>query len=139
MRDAGLDRADTYLTNAVKHFKFTSAGPGKRRIHQTPDRIEIVACRPWLVAEFGLTHHQLVVALGAIAAKALLGPEFRVTKQRGVLLPWPDAAESPDEFPSTAGQIMATVHPSSVLRADNRDVAYRSFVEDLQIAAAALA
>jgi DNA polymerase len=139
MRDAGLDRTDTYLTNAVKHFKFKATDPGKRRIHQTPDRIEIVACRPWLVAEFGLTHPEVVVALGATAAKALLGADFRVTKQRGVLLPWPDAAESPEEFPSTAGQIMATVHPSSVLRADNREVAYRSLVDDLKIAATALA
>jgi len=134
MREAGLDRTDTYLTNAVKHFKFKATDPGKRRIHQTPDRIEIVACRPWLVAEFALTHPELVVVLGATAAKALLGPDFRVTKQRGVILPWPDAAD----VPHTSGHIMATVHPSSVLRADNREVAYRSFVDDLRVAASAL-
>jgi DNA polymerase len=139
MRDAGLDRAATYLTNAVKHFKFKATDTGKRRIHQTPDRIEIVACRPWLVAEFALTRPELVVVLGATAAKALLGPDFRVTKQRGVLLPWPDAAAEPEDFPQTSGRVMATVHPSSVLRADNRDVAYRSFVDDLKVAAHALA
>jgi DNA polymerase len=138
MRDAGLDRADTYLTNAVKHFKFKATDTGKRRIHQTPDRIEIVACRPWLVAEFALTHPELVVVLGATAAKALLGPDFRVTKQRGVLLPWPGAADEPADFPETPGQVVATVHPSAVLRADNRDIAYRSFVDDLKVAADAL-
>jgi DNA polymerase len=138
MRDAGLARADIYLTNAVKHFKFKATDPGTRRIHQTPDRIEIVACRPWLVAEFALTHPALVVVLGAVAARTLLGPDFRVTKQRGVLLPWPDAAQEPADFPSTSGRVMATVHPSAVLRADNRDIAYRSFVDDLKVAAAAL-
>jgi DNA polymerase len=138
MSDAGLGRADVYLTNAVKHFKFKATDTGKRRIHQTPDRIEIVACRPWLTAEFRLTHPELVVALGAVAAKALLGPAFRVSKQRGVLMPWPEAADRPEDFPGAAGQIMATVHPSSVLRADNREVAYRSLVDDLRVAAAAL-
>src|SRR5947207_1512626 len=85
--DAGLDRSATYVTNAVKHFKHWPAAPGKRRIHQTPDRTEIVACRPWLVAEFSLLRPQAVVALGATAAKALLGPSLRVTKSRGVPSP----------------------------------------------------
>src|SRR5436309_12562035 len=78
--DAGLDPAHTYTTNAVKHFKFTSGGGGKRRIHATPDTHEVGACRPWLVAEFALLDPQVVVALGATAGKALFGPSFRVTK-----------------------------------------------------------
>src|SRR5438132_6772007 len=90
--DAGLDRSATYVTNAVKHFKHRPAAPGKRRIHQTPDRAEIVACRPWLVAEFALLRPQAVVVLGATAAKAVFGPSFRVTKSRGEVLPWPGAA-----------------------------------------------
>jgi len=126
--EAGLDRAGAYVTNTVKHFKFTSAGPGKRRIHQTPDRIEIEACRPWLQAEFALLSPEIVVALGATAAKALLGPSFRVTKSRGVLMPWSDGAS----------QILATIHPSAVLRSDNRDEAYAGLVNDLTVVTRAL-
>jgi uracil-DNA glycosylase len=140
--EAGLDRAQTYVTNAVKHFKHKPAAPGKRRIHQTPDRTEIVACRPWLVAEFASLHPQAVVALGATAAKALLGPAFRVTKSRGVLLAWPSAAYHPEDF---AGEVhdgafvLATIHPSAVLRADDRDEAYAGLVSDLTVVAKALA
>src|SRR3954452_20664990 len=89
---AGLDPAHTYTTNAVKHFKFTPSSTGKRRIHATPDTHEIGACRPWLVAEFALLDPEVVVALGATAAKALFGPSFRVTRSRGVLMPWPASA-----------------------------------------------
>src|SRR5690349_5998460 len=96
--DAGLDRSQMYVTNAVKHFKHRPAAPGKRRIHQTPDRMEIVACRPWLVAEFALLRPQAVVVLGATAAKALFGPSFRVTKSRGEVLPWPGSADRPEDF-----------------------------------------
>jgi uracil-DNA glycosylase len=137
--DAGIDPRVLYITNAVKHFKFTSAGRGKRRIHQTPDRVEITACRPWLVAEFGLLNPELVVVLGATAAKALLGPSFRVTQSRGVLLPWPDSAQRPQDFPTASGHVLATIHPSAVLRADNREIAYGGLVADLRVAAAALA
>src|SRR5256885_10019276 len=91
--DAGLDPEDLYITNAVKHFKFRPQG--KRRIHQTPDREEIIACRPWLLAEFAQVAPPVVVALGATAAQALLGPECRVTRTRGVLLPRPDAPTRP--------------------------------------------
>jgi DNA polymerase len=136
--EAGLDRAGAYVTNAVKHFKFRSTGEGKRRIHQTPDRIEIVACRPWLVAELSLLEPEIVVALGATAGKALLGPSFRVTKQRGVLMPWPDSAPDPAEFPPASGQIMATIHPSAVLRADDREGVFATLVADLRVAAQAL-
>jgi len=136
--DAGLDPDDIYITNAVKHFKFRRQG--KRRIHQTPDREEIVACRPWLLAEFAQVSPRVVVALGATAAQALLGPSFRVTKQRGVLLPWPESAYHAEDFAQAGGsaQVMATLHPSAILRADDRDTAYKGLVEDLRVAASAL-
>lgn len=139
--DAGLDRSATYVTNAVKHFKHRPAAPGKRRIHQTPDRTEIVACRPWLVAEFALLRPRAVVALGATAAKALLGPAFRVTKSRGEVLPWPDSAYHPEDFVGEVHDgafVVATIHPSAVLRADDRDAAYESMVVDLRVVAKVL-
>ncbi|GAB3801880.1 UdgX family uracil-DNA binding protein [Micromonospora zhanjiangensis] len=146
--DAGIDPKHIYLTNAVKHFRFELRG--KRRIHQTPDRTHIVACRPWLVAEFARLDPRVVVVLGATAAKALLGPSFRVTRQRGELLPWPASAQNPEDFtrvptdstgtltaaPQT--QLLATIHPSAVLRADNRDIAYDGLVADLKVAAGVL-
>jgi DNA polymerase len=119
--------------NAVKHFRFTQAGPGKRRIHQTPDRVHVEACRPWLRAELALLEPVVIVALGATAAKGMLGASFRVTRQRGQLLAFP---------PSTATEgppwIMATIHPSAVLRSDDRDQAYAGLVADLRVAAVAL-
>ena len=143
--DAGLDPAKTYTTNAVKHFKFSAAPGGKRRIHATPDSHEIGACRPWLVAEFSVLDPEVVVALGATAAKALFGPSFRVTKSRGVLLPWPGSAAHPEDFArpveDTGGSAfaVATIHPSAVLRAQDRDAAYAGLVADLTVAARALA
>src|SRR2546421_4436711 len=136
--DAGIDPADTYTTNAVKHFKFRRQG--KRRIHQTPDREEIVACRPWLLAEFAQVAPRVVVALGATAAQALLGPSFRGTKQRGVLLPWPESAYHAEDFAQAGGsaQVLATLHPSAILRADDRETAYKGRVADLTGAAEAL-
>jgi DNA polymerase len=105
----------------------------------------MAACRPWLLAEFALLAPDVVVALGATAAKALFGPSFRVTKSRGVLMPWPAAAREPEDFsqPGEDGNresafAMATVHPSAVLRADNRDLAYDGLVADLRIAVSAL-
>jgi uracil-DNA glycosylase family protein len=141
---AGLDPDQTYTTNAVKHFKFTEGAGGKRRIHATPDAHEVGACKPWLVAEFELLDPEVVVALGATAAKALFGPSFRVTKSRGVLLPWPGAAYQPelfthDEDGSHTGFALATIHPSAVLRADDREAAYAGLVADLKVAAEALA
>lgn len=147
--DAGLDPKHIYLTNAVKHFRFTMRG--KRRLHQTPDQVHIVACRPWLVAEFTRLHPEVIVVLGAVAAKALLGPSFRVTRSRGVLLPWPESAQRPADFtrpPAAANgrvgaveptRLLATIHPSAVLRADDRDSAYAGLVADLTVAAQALA
>ena len=125
--EAGIARADIYRTNAVKHFRFTQAGSGKRRIHQTPDRVHVEACAPWLVAELDLVSPAVVVALGATAAKALLGMAFRVTKQRGEVM---------DR--EGGGSILATIHPSAVLRADDRDVAFAGLVADLRVAAEVL-
>lgn len=146
--DAGMDPRQIYITNAVKHFRFEMRG--KRRLHKTPDGTHIVACRPWLVAEFAHLHPQVVVVLGATAAKALLGPSFRVTRSRGVLLPWPESAHRPQDFAKVPvgptgqresvapTQLVATIHPSAVLRADNREVAYAGLVADLKVAAGAL-
>jgi DNA polymerase len=132
--DAGLDPGRLYITNAVKHFKFKRVGTGKRRLHQTPDRSEIRACRPWLVAEFAQLRPKAVVVLGATAAKALLGPDFRITRSRGEVFPWPASAEVPEEFPEhDHAFLVATTHPSAVLRADDRDVAYDALVADLRV------
>jgi DNA polymerase len=144
VEQAGLDPREIYTTNAVKHFKFKATSSGSRRIHQTPDAAEITACRPWLVAEFELLSPAVVVALGATAAKALFGASFRVTKSRGVLMPWPQSAASAefgrsdeDGAPDSA-YAMATIHPSAVLRADDRDGALEGLVSDLKVAASAL-
>jgi uracil-DNA glycosylase len=135
--DAGIDPATVYITNAVKHFRFELRG--KRRIHQSPGPAHITACRPWLVAEFSLLAPELVVLLGATAAKALLGPSFRVTRSRGQLMPWPASAQHPADFPVAEIQALATIHPSAVLRADDRDAAYQGLVDDLKVARGALA
>jgi uracil-DNA glycosylase len=134
--DADINPDDVYITNAVKHFRFELRG--KRRIHQTPGPAHITACRPWLVAEFALLKPKIVVMLGATAGKALLGPSFRVTQARGRLMPWPASAQHPEDFPVAEIQAMATIHPSAVLRADDRDTAYRGLVDDLKVAAAAV-
>ena len=128
--EAGIDRATTYRTNAVKHFRFTQAGPGKRRIHQTPDMQHITACRPWLVEELRLVDPEVIVCLGATATKALLGAAVRVTKDRGALIER-DTSLGPRPF-------LVTIHPSAVLRADDRDAAYDGLVSDLKVAAAVL-
>jgi uracil-DNA glycosylase len=134
--EAGIDPAGVYITNAVKHFRFELRG--QRRIHQTPGPAHITACRPWVVAEFAQLKPQLVVVLGATAAKSLLGPSFRVTRSRGELLPWPASAQHPEDFPVAEIQLLATIHPSAVLRADDRDAAYRGLVDDLKVAATAV-
>jgi DNA polymerase len=108
------------MTNAVKHFRFTERG--KRRIHRAPTRGQLRACLPWLNAELSAIRPDLVVCLGATAAHALFGPDFRLTQHRGELL----------EPATGARQAMATVHPSSVLRAEDRDQAYAEFVADLK-------
>jgi DNA polymerase len=140
MAEVGIALDDAYLTNAVKHFKFHTASGSKRRLHDKPGRTEIVACRPWLHAEFALLRPAVVVAMGASAGSALAGPSFRVTRHRGELLDWPDIAENPGDFPRTdpPARFVATVHPSAVLRADDRDAAYAEFVADLAVVASAM-
>jgi DNA polymerase len=127
--EVGLERAEVYATNAVKHFGYRM-GDGPRRIHQSPQARHVTACRPWLAAELNLIRPSLVVVLGATAGSSLLGPSFRVTRMRGRLLPGP---------PGSNAQLLATLHPSAVLRADpaSRDAVYDGFVADLRIAAAA--
>jgi DNA polymerase len=122
---AGIDRAEVYVTNAVKHFKWKPAG--KRRIHQKPSAREIAACKPWLEAELRILRPALVIALGATAAQALLGPAFRVTRDRGKPFPVP-----------WAGIFFATVHPSSILRGPpaERAAGLAALVADLKKAAA---
>lgn len=130
--EAGIDRDGVYTTNAVKHFHFSQAAPGKRRIHQTPELGLLIACRPWLDAELQLVDPDVVVCLGAVAAKALLGNGFRVTKQRGEVL----------ERETSRGLTLfvATVHPSSILRGRpaNRESEVAAFVADLRVARQAL-
>ncbi|KUL35598.1 uracil-DNA glycosylase [Streptomyces sp. NRRL F-4489] len=136
MEEAGLDAGGAYFTNAVKHFKFTTAPRGKRRIHKAPSLRELSACRPWLDAELRLVAPDVTVALGATAAKQLLGSSFRVTKDRGALLPMPPARDG--EPPVPGGLVLATLHPSAILRSDERDTAYAGLVSDLRVAAQAL-
>lgn len=127
---AAIDRGQVYLTNAVKHFKFTRASGSKRRIHKTPSRTEVVACRPWLFAELQAIEPEVVVLLGATAAKALLGTDFRLTEHRGEVLRAPEADYA----------VVTTPHPSSVLRgpAERRAAGFGDLVHDLGTAAGLL-
>jgi uracil-DNA glycosylase family protein len=136
LAEVGLDRAEAYITNAVKHFRFTQDSPEKRRIHQTPELRHLTACRTWLVAELALVDPEVVVLLGATAAKSLLGPDFRVTRSRGVLLPRAGRTDEPAAL--QAGWMLATIHPSAVLRTDNQQLAFGGLVADLRVAASAL-
>ena len=119
---AQIDRAEVYVTNAVKHFKFEERG--KRRIHKKPSDTEIAACRPWLEAEFAAVHPEITVCLGATALQAVLGKERRVLRDRGQFFDHP-----------TAGSVTTTVHPSAILRAvdsDQREADFEAFVKDLK-------
>jgi uracil-DNA glycosylase len=126
---AGIHRSLAYVTNAVKHFKWVARG--KRRIHQKPNAAELAACRPWLDAELAVLQPKVLVPLGATAAQALLGRQFRVTKQRGV------PVES-----DLAPYVVATVHPSSILRQEtdeDREAAMKDLIADLKVVAKLLA
>jgi DNA polymerase len=128
LAEAGIDRSTVYVTNVVKHFKWEPRGP--RRIHAKPSPREIGACRPWLDAELAALEPEVLVCLGATAAQALLGRQFRVTIERGR---WVRSA--------LARRVMATVHPSAILRApddDTRHAEYERFVADLRLVAGAL-
>ena len=122
---AGIDRKQAYLTNAVKHFKWEPRG--KKRIHKKPATLEIAACRPWLDAEIEALHPDVIICLGATAAQSLLGKDFKVTKRRGELIEGEGAP-----------YLLATVHPSSILRApdaEKRHQEFSAFVADLKVAA----
>ena len=125
LEEAGIDRRVAYVTNVVKHFKWQPRG--KRRIHQKPNAAEVAACRVWFDAELSFVRPHVLVCLGATAAQALLGRQFRVSKDRGV----PVESE-------LAPVVMATVHPSSILRSDNREAEFALLVEDLRRVADAL-
>ncbi len=125
LEEAGIDRELAYVTNVVKHFKWQPRG--KRRIHQKPNAAEIAACRPWLDAELALIKPEVLVCLGATAGQALLGRQFRVSRDRGL------PVES-----DLAPVVMATVHPSSILRSENREEETALLVEDLRRVAEAL-
>jgi DNA polymerase len=135
---AGVDRDRLYVTNAVKHFKFTLPERGKRRIHKTPSRTEVVACRPWLFAEMLSVEPDVVVLLGATAAKSLMGNDFRLTAHRGEALhiPMTDDIADRDFDP----EIVVSAHPSSVLRGppQDREKAFDALVSDLRFAAGQL-
>jgi len=124
LAEAGIERSRTYVTNAVKHFKWQARG--KRRIHQKPNWAEMTACRPWLEAELSVVKPRVLVLLGATAAQTLLGRQFRVTQWRGELVD-SDLAEF----------VTATVHPSSILRGEpsEREQNFRAFVRDLEVVA----
>lgn len=122
--EVGIDRSDVYVTNVVKHFKWEAAQRGKRRIHKKPRQSEIEACRPWLDAELKVVQPQVLVCLGASAAQGLLGKNFRVTRERGRFVP-----------SELAPHVMATAHPSSILRApdsEQREQQRAEFVRDLK-------
>ncbi len=124
MEEAGIDDTEVYLTNVVKHFKWSPAERGKRRIHKKPRYSEIHACRPWLDAELRVVQPQVLVCLGATAAQSLLGRDFSVSRQRGQLIKSP-----------LAPAVTATVHPSSILRApdgESRRAQMRALVDDLK-------
>jgi uracil-DNA glycosylase family protein len=131
LNEAGIDRAEVYLTNAVKHFKWTERG--KRRIHQRPNRTEIKACGFWLDAELGVIRPRLLVMLGAVAGEAVFGPRFRVGEHKGKV---EEVAVGP-----WRGLVVSTIHPSAVLRGDDpeaRERSFAGFVADLVTAREAL-
>jgi len=121
LADAGIERSEVYLTNAVKHFKFEERG--KRRIHKKPSSTEIADCKPWLEAELGIIQPRLIVCLGATAARSVIGPHHRLLQERGRFFPY-----------ASAEAVTATVHPSAILRAPDpaqRQLDYTEFVKDL--------
>ena len=131
LRSAAIDPSSAYVTNAVKHFRWQPAERGPRRIHAKPGAKHIRACRPWLSAELRAVSPRLVIALGATAAQSLMGNDFKVTQQRGQLIA---SGEGDREW-----QFLATIHPSAVLRAQDRDAAFDGLVSDLRIAAELIA
>jgi DNA polymerase len=134
--EAGIARKETYLTNAVKHFRWKAPDGGKRRIHERPAARHINACRPWLAAEVDVVRPEVVVALGAVAGQSLFGTAFRLSEHRGERMEWPPSDGPFAGVVSSVGVAFATVHPSAALRAgrDRQDV-YESLVQDLALVA----
>lgn len=134
--EAGLAEVPTFVTNAVKHFRWKTARGGKRRLHEKPTAAQSTACRPWLAAELSAVRPAVLVALGATAAASLFGPGFRLTQHRGEILDWPpDRGDFADDETSI-GVALCTIHPSAVLRADraDRDTMLAGLVRDLSAA-----
>lgn len=135
LAEAGIAPADTYVTNAVKHFRFEGRR-GKQRIHKSPNRGQVLACKPWLSAELEVVRPRGVVILGGTAGKAVYGSGFKVGERRGRLLEWPAETYAVRRAPAW---VLATIHPSAVLRSQERDELYAGLVADLAVAASALA
>lgn len=164
LAEAGLAEQDVYRTNAVKHFRWhPPPGGGKRRIHESPNQGQITACRPWLLAELDAVRPEVIVVLGASAGKSLFGPSFRVGAARGTVQTWSapgpagaggssatgsepgskqssgqDSGQGSGQGSTQGTEVVVTVHPSAVLRADDRQAAFEGFVADLRLAADAL-
>jgi DNA polymerase len=136
LADAGLQREDAYVTNAVKHFRWKPATTGKRRIHDSPSARHVIACLPWLEAELGVVRPKVLVALGAVAARSIFGTGFRLTQHRGQVLDWPYDASPVATAAGSVESALATLHPSAVLRmrGDDRRPAYEGLVHDLRLA-----
>ncbi len=137
---AEIDRSDIYLTNAVKHFRWKAAESTSRRLHATPTARHIAACRPWLTGELRAIRPTALVALGSVASQTLFGPGFRLTQHRGELLPWPPPTGPYADSRQRVDVVCATVHPSAVLRADekSRRETFDGLVHDLRQVVAAL-
>jgi DNA polymerase len=133
LAEAGIPAEQVFVTNAVKHFRFAGTR-GKQRIHKSPDRVHIVACQPWLLAELEMVRPTGVILLGGTAGKAVYGSRFRVGESRGRLQDWPEALQA-DRAPDW---VLTTTHPSAVLRSRQRTQDFDAFVADLRVAAAAL-
>jgi DNA polymerase len=134
LEDAGIAASTVFRTNAVKHFRF-SGTRGKQRIHQSPSRWQVTACGPWLLAELEVVKPQVVVVLGATAGQAVFGPSFRVGAARGRAMGWEETKLELTHPPET---VVATTHPSAVLRSRQRDEDYAALVADLKVAAKTL-
>ncbi len=137
LAEAGIEPKSVFRTNVVKHFRF-SGTRGKQRIHKSPSRVHVAACRPWLVAELGLVRPTGMVVLGATAGKALYGSDFRVGESRGTLLDWPEGFPAEVPVNHRPDWVLPTTHPSAVLRSRQRDEDYARLVADLRVVQEAL-
>jgi DNA polymerase len=137
---AEIERSEIYLTNAVKHFRWKATESTSRRLHATPSARQIAACRPWLTGELQAIRPTALVALGSVASQSLFGAAFRLTQHRGEFLPWPPPTGPYADSPQSIDVVLATVHPSAVLRADDRTrrETFDGLVRDLRQVVAAM-